>query len=162
MTKTDFNFILINNEKDLLRYAFSLTSNKEEAEDLLQETFLKAMSNKSRPDDKTKVKSWMFTIMRNLFINTYRKKSRANDYLNHKVNNELMPLYNSIDSEYTYNEIVNYMDNLSFSLKTPIKMYAEGYKYKEIADELDLRIGTVKSRIFTARKMLSESLTDFN
>lgn len=162
MTKTDFNFILINNEKDLLRYAFSLTSNREEAEDLLQETFLKAMSNKSRPDDKTKVKAWMFTIMRNLFINTYRKKSRANDYLIHKVNNELIPLYNSTDSNYSYNEIVNYIDNLNFSLKIPIKMYAEGYKYKEIADELDLTIGTVKSRIFTARKLLSESLSDFN
>jgi RNA polymerase sigma factor (sigma-70 family) len=161
MTKTEFNYQLLNYEQNLLGFAYSLGSNAEEARDLLQETYLKAISGRDKLSDYSKIREWTFSIMRNIFINNYRKQSKAREYVNTKENNEYRTEHILSDSSYIYNEILGQIDKLNTELRIPIKLFSEGYKYKEIAERLNLSIGTVKSRIHTARKLLSSVLKDF-
>ncbi|MCD4834189.1 MAG: RNA polymerase sigma factor [Bacteroidales bacterium] len=166
MTAIEFNHQLIGLETKLSRFAMSLTYNKEEAQDLLQETYLKALSHRDKFVGYTNLKAWSFTIMKNTFINNYRKQQKENTH-NDTTNNlyflnlsrELSPT--RPDKEYTTYEITKEIDNLPDEFKEPFTMFLSGYKYKEIADGLNLKIGTVKSRIFFTRKKLMESLKDF-
>jgi RNA polymerase sigma-70 factor (ECF subfamily) len=148
------------------RFALSLTYDKEEAKDLLQDTFLKALTYKDKFVEYTNLKAWVFTIMKNIFINNYRKSVRINTIVdstkdlfflnNTKESRHFMP-----DSEYAYNEINKAINDLESEFKVPFTMHNEGYKYQEIADNLNLKIGTVKSRIFFTRKKLIETLADY-
>ncbi len=166
MTAIEFNHQLIGLETKLSRFAMSLTYNREEAQDLLQETYLKALSHRDKFVGYTNLKAWSFTIMKNTFINNYRKQQKENTH-NDTTNNlyflnlsrELSPT--RPDKEYTTYEITREIDNLPKEFKEPFTMFLSGYKYKEISDELNLKIGTVKSRIFFTRKKLMESLKDF-
>lgn len=166
MTARDFNHRLISMEDRLERFAISLTANREEAKDLLQETYLKALSSKDKFIEFTNFEAWMYTIMKNTFINNYRKAVRQNTivdttkdlyYLNNsKESNFIQP-----DSTIQHKEINKHIDHLQDELKVPFLMHTRGFKYKEIAEKLDLKIGTVKSRIFFTRKKLMESLADY-
>ncbi len=166
MTAIEFNHQLIGLETKLSRFAMSLTYNREAAQDLLQETYLKALSHRDKFVGYTNLKAWAFTIMKNTFINNYRKQQKENTH-NDTTNNlyflnlskELSPT--RPDKEYTTYEITKEIDNLPDEFKEPFTMFLSGYKYKEIADGLNLKIGTVKSRIFFTRKKLMESLKDF-
>lgn len=166
MTAMEFNNELINMEDSLERFALSLTSNREEAKDLLQETYLKALTYRDKFQEFTNLKAWAYTIMKNTFINNYRKAVRENTtvdntkdlyYLNNSKESQLI----RPDSEFSYKEINKAIDALDDDFKIPFKMHTEGFKYKEIADKLDLKIGTVKSRIFFTRKKLMDSLKDY-
>lgn len=166
MTAIEFNHQLIGLETKLSGFAMSLTYNRDEAQDLLQETYLKALSHRDKFVGYTNLKAWSFTIMKNTFINNYRKQQKENTH-NDTTNNlyflnlsrELSPT--RPDKEYTTYEITKEIDNLPDEFKEPFTMFLSGYKYKEIADGLNLKIGTVKSRIFFTRKKLMESLKDF-
>ena len=167
MTAIEFNKALINMEDSLERFAMSLTSNREEAKDLLQETYLKALTYRDKFVEFTNLKAWAYTIMKNTFINNYRKAMRENTtvdstkdlyYLNNAKESQLV----KPDSEFRVKEIRKAIEQLDDDFKVPFKMHTEGYKYKEIADKLDLKIGTVKSRIFFTRKKLMESLKDYS
>lgn len=167
MTAIEFNNALINMEDSLERFAMSLTSNREEAKDLLQETYLKALTYREKFVEFTNLKAWAYTIMKNTFINNYRKAMRENTtvdntkdlyYLNNSKESHLV----KPDSEFQLKEIRKAIEGLDDDFKVPFKMHTEGYKYKEIADKLDLKIGTVKSRIFFTRKKLMESLKDYS
>lgn len=167
MTTMDFNNKLISMEGRLERFAMSLTSNRESAKDLLQETYLKALSSKDKFIEFTNFEAWAYTIMKNTFINNYRKAVRQNTivdttqdlfYLNNsKESNHIKP-----DSTMQQKEINKHINKLQDELKVPFLMHTEGYKYKEIAEQLELKIGTVKSRIFFTRKKLMESLVDYS
>ena len=166
MTAIEFNYQLTNLSSNLERFALSLTANKEDAKDLLQETFAKAISYRDKFVDNTNLKAWTFTIMKNTFINNYRRASKANTtfdntddlyYLNLKKENHA----DSPESEYSTKEINKAISELEDEFRVPFLMHTQGYKYKEIADELDLKIGTVKSRIFFTRKKLMDKLRDF-
>ena len=166
MTAMEFNHQLISLETKLSRFAMSLTANKAEAQDLLQETYLKALSHRDKFVGYSNLKAWAFTIMKNTFINNYRKAKKENTHNDTTKNlfflnmsRELSP--SRPDSEFSTYEITRQIESLSDEFKQPFKMFLSGYKYKEIADELDLKIGTVKSRIFFTRKKLMESLKDF-
>jgi len=166
MTTLEFNSKLISLEGNLERFALSLTSNREEAKDLLQETYLKALTYSDKFVEYTNLKAWAYTIMKNTFINNYRKSIRENTTVD--STKDLFLLNNSResqlvrpDSEYSYKEINKAVDNLEDEFKIPFRMHVEGYKYKEIADALGLKIGTVKSRIFFTRKKLMETLQDY-
>lgn len=166
MTAIEFNSQLIKLETKLERFALSLTSNPEEAKDLLQETYLKALSHRDKFVGYSNLKAWAFTIMKNTFINQYRKKQKENTHNDATKNSYFLNLTkeNSItgpDSEYSIMEINKQIENLPDDFKQPFKMFLSGFKYKEIADKLDLKIGTVKSRIFFTRKKLMESLEDY-
>ncbi|OFX27613.1 MAG: RNA polymerase subunit sigma [Bacteroidetes bacterium GWA2_31_9b] len=166
MTAIEFNHQLISLESKLSRFAMSLTSDKEEAHDLLQETYLKALSNRDKFIGYTNLKAWAFTIMKNTFINNYRKHKKENTHNDATKNNYFMNISRDIapekpDTEYFTKEILKQIDILPIEFKQPFNMFLSGYKYKEIADELDLKIGTVKSRIFFTRKKLMDTLKDF-
>jgi RNA polymerase sigma-70 factor (ECF subfamily) len=166
MTAMEFNYKLTSLSGSLERFAMSLTQNFEDARDLLQETFLKAITYRDKFEDHTNLKAWTFTIMKNTFINNYRKAVKANTtfdntddlyYLNLKRESGL----EGPDSKYSTNEINKEIDLLSDEFKVPFKMHVQGYKYKEIAEALDLKIGTVKSRIFFTRKKLMDALPGY-
>ena len=166
MTTMEFNSKLIDMEDNLERFALSLTSNRDEAKDLLQETYLKALTYKDKFVEFTNLKAWAFTIMKNTFINNYRKSIRENTSVDNTkdlyfLNNVRESQLVSPDSDFAYKEINKAINELEDEFKIPFRMHTEGYKYKEIAETLDLKIGTVKSRIFFTRKKLMETLRDF-
>ncbi|MBN2348853.1 MAG: RNA polymerase sigma factor [Bacteroidales bacterium] len=167
MTALEFNYQLTGLKENLERFALSLTSNLEDAKDLLQETFVKAISYRDKFEDNTNLKAWTFTIMKNTFINNYRRAIKANTtfdntddlyYLNLNQESGL----EGPDSKISTKEIEKSIDKLEEEFKVPFLMHTQGYKYKEIAEKLDLKIGTVKSRIFFTRKKLMHSLHDYS
>lgn len=166
MTALEFNYQLTNLSGNLERFALSLTSNMEDAKDLLQETFLKAISYRDKFEDNTNLKAWTFTIMKNTFINNYRRAVKSNTTFDHTDDLYFLNLkqesgYNNPDSSISTKEIEKRINLLEDEFRVPFLMHTQGYKYKEIADKLNLKIGTVKSRIFFTRKKLMESLKDY-
>jgi len=166
MTMTEFSNELVKLEAILSRFAMKLTANRDDANDLLQDTFLRALKYRHHFEDSTNLRAWTFTIMKNTFINHYRKKTRRNTILDptqdlfHLGQNREMvsvdPESNLCEKE--INEAIDCLDN---EYKIPFKMHHQGYKYREISDILGLKIGTVKSRIFITRKKLAESLEGY-
>jgi len=165
MTSLEFNHKLISLEDNMERFALSLTYNTEKAKDLLQETYLKALTYKDKYTEVANFKAWAFTIMKNTFINNYRKSVRENTIFFKIENLSLLTNLQESqlerpDSEIASGEINNEIEALDDEFKIPFRMHAEGYKYKEIAQSLNLKIGTVKSRIFFARRKLMGTLND--
>ncbi len=166
MTAIEFNYQLTSLWDNLERFAIRLTSNRDDAKDLLQDTFLKAISYRDKFSDNTNLKAWTYTIMKNTFINNYRRLSKVNTTFDNSKDLFYLNLKNSSglgmpESSYSEMEIEKKIELLDDEFKIPFIMHVNGFKYKEIADELNLKIGTVKSRIFFARKKLMESLPDY-
>ena len=151
---------------NLLSFAYQLTTNKDEARDLLQDTTLKALDNEEKYVDNVNFKGWIFTIMRNIFINNYRQTVRKATVIDQTE--DLYHLNISQDSglstpegSYAVKEITEALNDFSDDYRIPFNMYVAGYKYNEIAEKMNLPLGTVKSRIFFARKRLRDQLQDF-
>lgn len=149
--------------KVLQGFAYNLTRNKEEAKDLYQETAYRALNNKDKFIPGTNLKAWLLTIMKNIFINNYRKKVKANTIMDTTENQFLLnsgtgTIDNDAESQILIDEITAMIETLDDSLKIPFEMHRIGYKYQEIADKLRLPLGTVKSRIFFARKELKDMI----
>lgn len=166
MTAVEFNYQLTNLQDNLERFALSLTQNMEDARDLIQETYLKAISYRDKFADNTNLKAWTFTIMKNTFINNYRRAVKANTTFDHTDDLYYLNLNKesgseSPDSLMRTTEIEKSINELEDDFRVPFLMHLKGFKYKEIAEKLDLKIGTVKSRIFFTRKKLMESLKDY-
>lgn len=167
MTAIEFNTRLINLQENLKYFAQTLTNNMEEAEDLIQDTFLKALTNRDKFADNTNLKAWTYTIMKNTFINNYRRNVKANTIIDktkdhYYINSPQSATISSPEMEMNLKEINKGIAELDYSQRLPFEMHTQGYKYKEIAEQLDLSIGTVKSRIFFTRKKLMEKLHDFS
>lgn len=164
MIHEDFSNALINLEPNLERFAYSLTANAEDARDLLQETYLKALTYQEKFEANTNLKAWTFTIMKNTFINNYRKNQKQNTTVDSSTNqfliNNKSEKYGP-DSMYSHSEISKKVDALGDDFRIPFQMHNSGYKYKEIAERLNLKIGTVKSRIFFSRQKLMSALKDY-
>ncbi len=163
MTAMEFNAQLVGLRKDLKYFAYTLTSNYEDAQDLVQETFVKALTNREKFASNTNLKAWTFTIMKNTFINNYRQSVRQNTVLDktddlYYLNLSKESSLGIPDSEFATKELHKIISNINEEQRKPFEMYNQGYKYKEIADELNLSIGTVKSRIFFTRKKLMDTL----
>lgn len=166
MTLQEFNHRMLSINENLQYYAYSLTSNHDDASDLLQDTYVKALTNKDKFDPSTNMKAWTYTIMKNTFINNFRKLKRYNTVMDDSQDQYYLnsnQKEHSIDSESQFNhgEIMKAIRGLEDDHRIPFERHIEGYKYKEIADEMNLPIGTVKSRIFLTRKKLSEQLRDY-
>jgi RNA polymerase sigma-70 factor, ECF subfamily len=163
MTAIEFTHQIISYQNRLQRFAYSLVSDRDEALDLVQETYLKAISYHKKLSDYSNLRVWVMTIMKNIFINNYRRKNKARDIINEKraIAKSINSGFESTESYYMQNEINKSVDSLNEELREPFVMYVDGFKYREISDELNLNIGTVKSRIHTARQRLMESLKDF-
>lgn len=165
-TNDSFKQRLIGLQGNLMSFAYQLTSNREQAEDLLQDTTLKALDNEDKYVDNVNFKGWIFTIMRNIFINNYRQTVRKATVIDQTQ--DLYHLNLSQDSglgtpegSYAVKEISVALNSFSDEYRIPFNMYVAGYKYNEIAEKMNLPLGTVKSRIFFARKRLREQLKDY-
>lgn len=156
----------INEMAGLLQaFAYKLTKNSEDSKDLYQETAFRALTNKDKFRPGTNLKAWLFTIMRNIFINNYRKKVKANTIFdstdnNYYLNSGSQIVNNGAESSILMQELKKMIASLDDSIRIPFVMHYYGYKYQEIADQLDLPLGTVKSRIFFARKELKSLVKD--
>lgn len=166
MNNKTFTQDLLGVQDDLLRFAYKLTSDREEANDLLQETSLKALDNEEKYTPDTNFKGWIYTIMRNIFINNYRKVLRDQTFVDQTENLYHLNLPQSNASEntegnYDLKELHRIVNALPREYKVPFSMHVAGFKYREIAERLGLPIGTVKSRIFFIRQKLQQELKDF-
>lgn len=140
-------------------FAYNLTKNVEDSKDLFQETAFRAMTNREKFRPGTNFKAWVFTIMKNIFINNYRKKMKANTIMDstdnlYYINSGSVVISNKAESNILMKELKGMIAKLDDSIKIPFLMHYNGHKYQEIADHLELPLGTVKSRIFFARKEL--------
>lgn len=166
MKTTTFAQNLLSIQTELFHFAFKLTADREEANDLLQETSLKALDNEEKYTSETNFKGWVYTIMRNIFINNYRKVLRDQTYVDQTDNQFYLNQGNnlaedSLEGSYDLKEIRRTVNKLPKEYRIPFMMYVSGFKYREIADKLGLPLGTVKSRIYFTRQRLQEELKDF-
>lgn len=160
----EFHKALLKLEHYLKLFAYNFTRNSQDAEDLAQETMLKALTYRQQYKPQTNFKAWVFTIMRNIFINQYRRKIKASTIFDSRKELYLLP-----NSAENYDHPMNYMlgkdidrqmKRLEDEYRRPFQMHFEGFKYQEIAEKLEIPIGTVKSRIFAARKKLMQVLPE--
>ncbi len=165
MGTMEFDQQLTSLQENLKYFATTLTQNEEEAKDLVQETYLKALTYRDKFEANTNLKAWTYTIMKNTFINNYRRSSKVSMivdntadlyFLNsNKTSNEANP-----ESSLSHKEVTGVVNGLVDEHRIPFQMHHQGFKYKEIAEHLNLSIGTVKSRIFFSRKKLIKALDD--
>ncbi len=147
----------------LKAFAYNLTKNSEDAKDLYQETAFRAMTNRDKFKLGTNFKAWTFTIMKNIFINNYRKKMKANTITDstdnlYYINSGKESINNGGEGNMMMKELTTMLEKLDDSIKLPFMMHYRGYKYQEIADHFQLPLGTIKSRIFFARKEMKEKI----
>lgn len=166
MRTANFAQDLLSVQTELLNFAYKLTADREEANDLLQETSLKALGNEDKYTAETNFKGWIYTIMRNIFINNYRKALRDQTYVDQTDNqfylNQNIDIEgDSTEGSYDLKEMRRIVNALPKEYRIPFSMYVSGFKYREIADKLGLPLGTVKSRIYFTRQKLQEELKDF-
>lgn len=158
-----FNLNIFSHKDSLFSFAFSFTKDTDDANDLFQETMLKAINYSSQFKEGTNLKAWLYTIMRNTFINNYRKSSKTDrimtvtdDLTSDKL--FLSASMNTSEGKFVMDDIYKALEKLQPEYYIPFIKYFEGFKYHEIADELKIPIGTVKTRIHVARQILKKQL----
>lgn len=166
MNSVTFAKELVGVQDELLRFAYKLTTDHDEAHDLRQETSLKALDNEDKYEPDTNFMGWTYTIMRNIFINNYRRNVREQTFVDTTENHYFLNASTKEASEnteaaYDLKEIYRTVNALPKEYRTPFLMHFSGFKYREIAAKMDLPIGTVKSRIFFTRQRLQQELKDF-
>ncbi|MCF8407042.1 MAG: hypothetical protein RL262_322 [Bacteroidota bacterium] len=163
MSTAEFSLLLTENADFLKPFAINLTKDHETAKDLFQETLYRALSNKDKYNVGTNIKAWLYTIMRNIFINDYRKKAKQSVVLDNSPNDFLIDqtrtkVLNDGVTNLNLREVKQLIYDLPELFRTPFNLYFEGYKYNEIAEELNEPLGTIKSRIHFARKILKQKI----
>ncbi|MDE6207973.1 MAG: sigma-70 family RNA polymerase sigma factor [Muribaculaceae bacterium] len=166
MATSAFQTRLMDLQANMLNFAYMLTSNRDDAYDLLQDTTLKALDNEDKYAEGTNFKGWVFTIMRNLFINNYRRTQRAATIVDTTENLYHLNLsqdsgIDSPEESYGVSEISAAINEMAEDFSVPFSMHVQGYKYEEIAEHMNLPLGTVKSRIYYARKRLQDRFADY-
>ncbi|WP_442592111.1 RNA polymerase sigma factor [Pedobacter sp. AW31-3R] len=163
MSMNDFNCQLYSYKDSLHAFALSFTKDREDANDLVQDTMLKAINYAAHFKEGTNFKAWLYTIMKNTFINNYRRSTRTHAILT--VTDEISSdklhysaSVNDSDSKFLMEDIYKALGKLQPDYYVPFLKYFEGFKYHEIAEQLDIPIGTVKTRIHVARQLLKKSL----
>lgn len=164
--KSSFKSMVFAMQSNLMAFAMKLTLNKEEAQDLVQDTNLKALKNEAKFVDASNPRGWMLTIMRNIFINNYRRSTRENIVFDTSDDGYLLNLpqesgMSNPEGAFALGEITSIIEKFPEVYRQPFNLHVAGYKYEEIADKLRMPLGTVKSRIFTIRKQLREILKDY-
>lgn len=166
MSTLEFNNLLVSHQEFLSGFAMGFTRDREDANDLVQETFVKALRYKNNFREGTNIKGWLYTIMRNIFINNYKKKRFQNTIVDQTDNQFFLNSnqdyhHDSVTSLINIDDIQSAIAGLKYDFRKPFSMFLDGFHYDEIADELNIPMGTVKSRIFHARKRLREELSEF-
>lgn len=163
MSVLEFNQMLLNNTEFLKPFAVTLTRDTEAAKDLVQETMYRALANKDKYNVGTNIKAWLYTIMRNIFINNYRRKSKQSTIFDSTPNEFLLNINqgavaNDAIANINLKEVKEAIHNLPDIFRNPFLLYFDGFKYHEIAEMLGEPLGTIKSRIHFARKLLKNQL----
>lgn len=166
MTTLEFSYSLSQMTKSLKPFAMKLTKDTDDANDLLQETLMKAYNNRDKFSEGTNLKAWLYTIMKNTFITNYQRMVRRGTFIDttdnlHFINSSDTRIENRASGNFALKDINEAIDKLEDVYKTPFMMYFRGFKYHEIADRLEIPIGTVKNRIHIARKQLKEKLRTY-
>jgi RNA polymerase sigma factor (sigma-70 family) len=166
MATIDFNTLVYTASKSLKSPAFKFTRNTEDANDLIQETLLKALRNKNSFKQGTNIKAWLFIIMKNTFISKYHKVDKRNKLVDPISDSYELTASNTISfnegaSKVNLDEIHKAIEKLDNELRQPFMMHFQGFKYEEIAEKLQKPMGTIKNRIHVARKFLMNELKDF-
>lgn len=166
MSAIEFNQVLMKNAEFLKPVAITLTRDADDAKDLLQETLYRALANKDKYSIGTNIKAWLYIIMRNIFVNDYRKKIKRNILRDHSaedllINSTKVATINSGITSLNMREIQTAIFKLPEVFKTPFVLYFEGFKYIEISNMLSEPLGTIKSRIHFARKLLRAQIERF-
>lgn len=167
MNALQFQKKLLSMQENMMNFALMLTSNRDDAQDLMQDTTLKVLDNQEKFVDNINFKGWVLTVMRNIFINNYHKLVRTQTVVDQSVDLYNLDVVNdssfdSPDGAYRIQEITKAIDSLNKDMKIPFSMYLSGYKYNEISEKLGIPLGTVKSRIFFARQELQKNLKEFH
>ena len=163
MSIQDLSQEIVKFEKDLLDFAFNLTRERSDASDLYQDTVYRAIKNRHLFKENNNLRAWLMTIMRNLFINAYRKKRRRQIFQDGSTNNYLINSTNATvgnlgEVKINYEELISLVNRLDDGLRIPFMLAYQGFKYQDIADEMDIPLGTVKSRLFIARKKIQTAI----
>jgi RNA polymerase sigma-70 factor (ECF subfamily) len=163
MNNVQFQQKILSIQDNMYNFALMLTSNKDDAQDLMQETTLKVLSNQEKYVENVNFKGWVMTIMRNTFINDYHRMVNNQTIIDQTENlyHLNVPQTSGLETaegSLMLEEINQAINELDDDFKTPFSMQVAGYKYDEIAETLDLPLGTVKNRIFIARKKLQQKL----
>ena len=168
-----FNDEFLPHINSMYNFGYRLTLDRDDAKDLVQDTYLKAFRFIESFQKGTNAKAWLFRILKNSFINDYRKKSKEPSKVDYQ---EVETYYNSedVDRQITPDlrveslkdmigdEISNALNSLDVDFRTVIILCdLEGFKYEEMAKILDIPIGTVRSRLHRARNLLKEKLTQY-
>ncbi len=166
MSRGEFNELLLTNTEFLKPFAVTLTRDNETAKDLLQETMYRALANQDKYNVGTNIKAWLYTIMRNIFINNYRRRAKQNTIFDNTANDFLLnhnqaAVANKAETVLGLKDIQAAVHKLPHIFRNPFMLYFEGYKYHEIAEMLKEPLGTIKSRIHFARKLLKEQIARF-
>ena len=166
MKSGEFNELVTNEEAPLKGFALKLTQDMEDAEDLVQDTMLKAFTNRDKFAEGTNLKGWLYTIMKNIFINKYRRAMKSRIFSDdtegqYYINSATNSTRNDGEGALVMQDITRAIDELSVKLRTPFMMSFTGYKYEEIANKLQIPLGTVKVRIHNARKELMVKLSPY-
>lgn len=165
MTKAQFSTSIVDLSTNLRPFAINLTQDSEAANDLIQETMYRALTNREKFREGTNLKAWLYTIMKNIFINGYRRRAKHktiidttdNLYFLNSTHSKAITL-NQSEANFMMEDITQAISGLSDDYRVPFMLHYKGYKYQEIAEDLQLPLGTVKSRIFFARKELKDQL----
>lgn len=166
MSTAEFDQMLVNNSDYLRPFALSLTRDIESAKDLLQETLYRALANKEKYNSGTNIKAWLYTIMRNIFINNYRRNAKQNTIFDNTPNDFLLDqkqagIANTAETSLSAKDILQAVHHLPEIFRKPFQLYFEGYKYHEIAIILSEPLGTIKSRIHFARRLLKQQVNRY-
>lgn len=163
MNRDQFHNMIIQHNQPLKAFAMNLTREHDDALDLVQETYFRAISNQDKFSEGTNLKAWLLTIMKNIFINNYRKASRRNVVNDSSenlflLNSGSVAIENSAERSLVMEDLKEAVNSLNIEYRKPFMMHYQGFKYEEIAEDLNLPLGTVKSRIFFARKQMQQYL----
>jgi RNA polymerase sigma factor (sigma-70 family) len=163
MSSTEFDHLILSSNNAMRAYALKLTKNLDAAKDLCQETFCRAFSNRDKYLPDTNIKAWLLTIMYHTFVNTYRRHGLGIKYVSYCMEHQRN--VNDQNMEMEHIETGLYMKDLQLAVfnlpeifRNVLQLYCNGYKYVEIANIIDEPIGTVKSRIHIARKLLKMNI----
>ncbi len=167
MNKLEFNTKVVKEAGSLNNYALYFTRDEENANDLVQDTMLKAFSYYNKFREGTNLQAWLYTILKNTFINYYRRKVKTNSIIlkSHTISSSDLyksALNNSAEGKFVMKDIERALSQLPEEYYYPFSMYFEAYKYHEIADHFRIPIGTVKTRIHVARQQLKKKLKPYS
>ncbi|MEN8225926.1 MAG: RNA polymerase sigma factor [Bacteroidota bacterium] len=158
-----FIYDLVQLQEQLFYYALQLTEDREDALDLVQETSFKALKNRNKLHNNDHIRAWLYTILKNTYIN-YLRSSHYRQLIHdsEELNNHSAPNSGSNGAPYEQlerKELYEIITLLPGTYGKPIKMFLSGYSYKEIARQMNIPIGTVKSRIHLGKKQIRKVYT---